>query len=231
MGRSASPHSAIVTVPLRQQVYERIEEMIVSGRAKPGDRLPETELAEVLEVSRGPVREALQLLERDGWVEMRPRHGAIVRRRSTREIEELLEVRRILEINAVRLAARDATAEQRSELQRLLRDADRAAQGKSVNRLLAANQLVHDFFTHSCGNGALDEIVHSLGRRLRWYTKRPSIGERAHGVLEEHRAIAAAILARDPEGAARAMNRHVMHDWAAYRPAIGVNIVAFEDVA
>ena len=205
--------------------------MIVSGLAKPGDRLPETELAEALQVSRGPVREALQMLAREGWVEVRPRHGAIVRRRSTRELEELLEVRRILEVNAVRLAARDATSEQRAELKRLLREAHKAARGKNLDDLLRANQLTHDAFTHICANSALDEIVHSLGRRLRWYTRRPSIGERALAVLEEHEQIAAAIFAYNPEAAARAMNSHILHDWDAYRQTIGLNIVAFEDVA
>lgn len=226
-----APTAKIATTPLRQQVYQRIEEMIVSGVAKPGDRLPETELAQALQVSRGPVREALQMLEREGWVEVRPRHGAIVRRRSTRELEELLEVRRILEVNAVRLAARYATSEQRAELKRLGQEARRAVRAKNLEALLRTNQLTHDAFTHICGNSALDEIVHSLGRRLRWYTRRPSIGERALTVLEEHEEIAAAILACNPEAAARAMNRHILRDWETYRQTIGINLVAFEDVA
>jgi len=224
------PSPTIRTVPLRQLVYQRIEDMIVNGVAKPGDRLPETELATVFEVSRGPVREALQLLECDGWVEVRPRHGAIVRRRSAREIEELLEVRRLLEVNAAHMAARDATGERRAELKRLQREARKAARSKNVEALLRANQAVHDAFTHACANAVLDEIVHSLGRRLRWYTKRPTIGERAHAVLDEHETIAAAILAHDPPGAARAMEAHIRNDWAAYGQAISINVAAFEDM-
>ena len=170
------------------------------------------------------------MLAREGWVEVRPRHGAIVRRRSTRELEELLEVRSILEVNAVRLAAREATSEQRAELKRLLREAHEAARGSNLDDLLRATQLTHDAFTHICTNSALDEIVHSLGRRLRWYTRRPSIGERALAVLEEHEQIATAIFAYNPEAAARAMNNHILHDWDAYRQTIGLNILAFEDV-
>jgi DNA-binding GntR family transcriptional regulator len=221
----------IMTVPLRQQVYNRIEEMIVSGRAKPGDRLPENDLADSLKVSRGPVREALQLLERDGWVEVRPRHGAIVRRRSIREIEDLLDVRRILEVNAVRLAAIAATDTARRGLDDLQQAADCHARNGAIEQLIVANQAVHDAFTTICGNASLAEIVHSLGRRLRWYTKRPSIGDRAQGVNDEHRAVVEAILARDADGAAAAMNRHVLADWETYRHAIGVNVAAFEDVA
>ena len=216
----------VESIPLRQHVYKRIEEMIVKGQAKPGDRLPEAELAKILSVSRGPVREALQLLERDGWVEVRPRHGAVVRRRTTREIEDLLEVRRVLEVHAARLAAKNEDKEGRARLKRLLAASDRAARQKDIERLLAANQAVHDAFPELCGNAALVEIVHSLGRRLRWYTKRPSIGDRAHAVLEEHRAIAQAIFDRSPDDAARAMNEHILGDWKSYKPTIAANFDA-----
>ncbi|MPZ89730.1 MAG: GntR family transcriptional regulator, partial [Nitriliruptorales bacterium] len=93
-------------VPLREQVYSTLEELILDGRLQPGQRLVETELASQLGVSRGPVREALQLLARDGWLDVHPRQGTYVRELLWQELENYFWVRSLLEVEAARLAAR-----------------------------------------------------------------------------------------------------------------------------
>ena len=76
----------IETLPLREHVYERLQEMLIARTLAPGDHLVEERLAGQLGVSRGPVREALQRLHRDGWITLRPRHGAFVNRPSTGQV-------------------------------------------------------------------------------------------------------------------------------------------------
>ncbi len=66
------------TPPLRHRIHEQLERLITTGSLAPGTRLVESELAQTLGVSRGPIREALQLLQRDGFIDLRPRQGAFV---------------------------------------------------------------------------------------------------------------------------------------------------------
>lgn len=91
---------------LREAVADEIREMIRSGELAPGERLLEDRLAELLEVSRNPVREAIRALEATGLVEVIPRRGAYVTRLDTDQAVELLELRAVLESYAAELAAR-----------------------------------------------------------------------------------------------------------------------------
>src|SRR5258708_13645752 len=96
-------------VPLRQSVYEALVELVVGGALRPGQHLVESELARQLGVSRQPVREALHRLEAEGWIDLRPSHGAFVHVPTDREVDQLLDVRELLEGATARLAARAAT--------------------------------------------------------------------------------------------------------------------------
>ena len=97
---------------LGQQVSAALEQQILAGMLAPGQRLNADELASEFGVSRIPVREALRSLNASGWIEIRPRHGAFVRRRSLREPEDLFHVRAMLEAEASRLAAKNRTEAQ-----------------------------------------------------------------------------------------------------------------------
>jgi DNA-binding transcriptional regulator YhcF (GntR family) len=97
--------------PLRQAVYDAIVDLIVNGTLQRGQHLVENELAEYLGVSRQPVREALQRLQTDGWIDLRPAQGAFVHTPSEDEVDQLLAVRTVLETYSARLAAENATPE------------------------------------------------------------------------------------------------------------------------
>ena len=83
----------IATSPLREHVYERLQELLISRTLAPGDHLVEERLASRLGVSRGPVREALQRLHRDGWITIRPRYGAFVNQPTAQQVHEFFEAR------------------------------------------------------------------------------------------------------------------------------------------
>src|SRR3954454_1772350 len=106
--------------PLREAVYDAIVELIVNETLKQGQHLVENELAEYLGVSRQPVREALQRLQTDGWVDLRPAQGAFVHSPTQEEAAQLLSVRAVLETHSAPGAALHATEEhvaRRGELQ------------------------------------------------------------------------------------------------------------------
>lgn len=212
----ALPPDPVESMPLWTQVYARLEKLIIEGRFRPGDRLPETELAKMLAVSRGPIREALQQLEREGWVQVRPRHGATVRRRTLREISEFFDMRRVLEVHAAKLAARTLSPEGEQTLRRLMKESFEAAASGDSKALMEANWAVHHTIPELSGSRALADTIHTLGRRVRWYTLTPRSWMRAPDVVKEHELIVDAILARDEIAAPRLMDAHIGNTWAAY---------------
>src|SRR6201987_1672664 len=92
-------------VPLRPSVYDALIDLIVGGDLRPGQNMVETELARQLGVSRQPIREALHRMEAEGWVDLRPSQGAFVHVPTEQEVDELLNVRALLETETARLAA------------------------------------------------------------------------------------------------------------------------------
>src|SRR5262245_58703453 len=98
--------------PLRESVYEALTEMIIAGTLHPGQHLVEVQLATMLGVSRQPIREALQRLHNEGWVDIRPGFGAMVHIPDEDEVDQLLSARAALESESARLAAGRATEEE-----------------------------------------------------------------------------------------------------------------------
>jgi DNA-binding GntR family transcriptional regulator len=194
--------------PLRHRVYEQLEDLIVTGAFPPGSRLVEGDLAQTLGVSRGPIREALQLLWRDGFVDLRPRQGAFVHVPTEKEVEDFFDIRRALESESARLAAQridDESAERlRSAVARAQDLLDRGEDPSVVRREVR----LHEEVTRAARNPLLAQMLASLGRRSRWYMSpfEPSLRRRAWG---EHESILEAILAGDPAAAETAMEAHI----------------------
>lgn len=213
-----SAHLEVVPLdapPLRFKVAERIERMIADGNLKPGDRLRESELASLLRVSRGPIREALQLLENDGWVEVRPRLGARVRERTMREVWEYFEVRSVLETHAAKLAATNMSETGRQHLANLMASCAEALSNANLDELREANRMVHRCITELGGNEALTELVRHLGRRVYAFTQRTP--HRTTEVFWEHRKIVDAIMAHDAEAVGKLMAEHSRMNWLSYQ--------------
>jgi DNA-binding GntR family transcriptional regulator len=204
-GEMAPPaHGATVTF-----IVERLREDILAGRLQPGARLVECELTLRFAVSRGPVREALRRLAAEGLIEHAPHRGAGVRRLSARAIRELFEIRAELEALAARLAAGcddDAARARFCESIRPIFDGRR----RQAPDYLSENAAFHDALMALAGNLQLRELATRLHL--------PLIMAQVGGVLtagaledsvREHRAIAEAVLRRDPETAAARMRAHL----------------------
>jgi DNA-binding GntR family transcriptional regulator len=195
------------TAPLRQQVYETLEELIIYGTLTPGQHLVEADLAKRLGVSRIPVREALQLLHSHGWVELRPRQGAFVHRPTLEEVDEAFTVRTLLEVESARIAAQNATAASVRELRKTARAGVKALAAGHEKDLVRLNSAFHTQVTALAGNRVLAEMIGRLDKRIRWYFA-PVARSRGRASWKEHDALIDALESGDSGKAARIMREH-----------------------
>ncbi len=224
---------------LSQRVSKHLAAEIRSGRYKPGDRLPpETELATQLGVSRTILREALASLKQDGILETRQGRGMIicapgnrsafrfsdvVETMSPSEANYLYEMRAILEADAAALAAKRLTPEDADKIRQYCAEMEEAV------RLNESGDLAHEAFNEAIAKASknmfLEEFLAFLHARLRKLSKELRLStmmnpDRAAHVLVEHKAIADAILAENPEEARASSLRHLRN--AADRAGLSI---------
>ncbi|MEO3814557.1 GntR family transcriptional regulator [Sphaerisporangium sp. B11E5] len=193
--------------PLRESVFDALLDLIVNRRLCPGSHLAESELADMLGVSRQPIREALQLLNAEGWVDLHPGHGAFVHVPTVREADQLLAVRALLETEAARLAAANHTDDGVAALRALCVLGTAAADAGDVPATVKLNGQFHTTVTVLSGNTVLREFCVQIGRRVRWYYA-PVARQRGRDSWREHAALADAIEAGDGERAGALMAAH-----------------------
>jgi DNA-binding GntR family transcriptional regulator len=211
-GRVGSRH-----VPLRAPVRDEICRQILDGTLSPGARLYEDQLASELGVSRNPVREALQSLAHEGFVDLEPRRGARVAVPDDERARHLFEVRLALEALVAELAATRRTDEQLAAIDAVVTEGQRALAADDMAPLPALNARYHSLLVDAAGNPLLSEILSGLIHQIQWlYTRR--VRERAMWSWDEHVAIAAAIAARDRDLARRLATEHIGKARDAYFP-------------
>lgn len=157
---------------ISETAYVSIQNMIVTGQLPGGAMISENELREQLDCGRTPIREALQRLKLEGFVEIHPRRGVLVTTIDVRQQLELLEVRRPLEITMVRLAALRADPEQRQRMQQLADELETAVRQNDRDRYFGINRLTHELEAAATQNAMLARSIgqiHSLSRRF-WYS-------------------------------------------------------------
>lgn len=201
-------------------VLETIEQLIVDGTLAPGEHLVETELATRLGVSRGPVREALHSLNRDGWVELRPRQGAFVRQPSDPEIDDFFQVRCLLEGECARLAAERVDGAGRDHLRELLGKGWAAVAVGDERELVAANTALHMAIADLAGSATLQELTHLLRKRSQWFFTPVSVARR-QTAWEEHEHVVQAIIDGRAEDAAEHLRTHIEGTRQIYKSLVG----------
>ena len=195
------------TAPLRQQAYETLEELIIFGLLTPGQHLVEAELAKRLGVSRIPVREALQLLHSNGWVELRQRQGAFVHRPTLQEVDEVFSVRTLLEVESARIAASNATKDSVRRLRRITKAGVKALAASDEEALVRLNSEFHAQVTALAGNRVLAEMTGRLDKRIRWYFASVA-RSRGAASWREHEELVDALESGDARRAAKTMRMH-----------------------
>lgn len=200
-----------------ESVYRRMRSDLLTGRIRPGERVTEQWAADHYRVSRTPVREACRRLAEEGLLTHRPRHGYSAPVIDRREIEELYEVRRALEVLAVRRAA--ATEGPRAPLVSLRRawEGDPAATGADV---VYRDEAFHVGLVRVGGNRSLAGLLDSINARIRLVRVYDFLdGERVRVTVEQHLGILEAVEERDAERAARLMDAHIAESAAVVHAA------------
>jgi DNA-binding GntR family transcriptional regulator len=195
-------------IPLSEAVFRSLCHALRIGFYRPGDRLREEEVAQRLKVSRTPVREALGRLMARGFVEPAGGRGLIVRTLDMAEVLELYAMREILEGAAARLAAQHASPPEIDALT----DLEEAFEARLDDpaEMARLNRAFHETIFRAARNRYLDSALQELqdGIALLGPTTFSRAGRPATAV-EEHRALIAAIAARDPDRAEKLARSHI----------------------
>lgn len=210
-----SAHRIDRPVPLRERVYQAMQELIISRQLKPGQHLVESELAELLGVSRQPIREALQLLSSEGWVDLSPGYGAFVHAPTDVEVDQLLAVRAALEGESARLAAEHAGVEGVARLRQLCAAGEAALAADDIDGMVSANAALHRLVTELSGNQVLLDFVSQVDRRVRWYYT-PIARHRGKKSWQEHAKLVDAIEKGDATTASKIMREHTERTRLSY---------------
>lgn len=203
---------------LADDVVDRLRRTIIEGHVGPGERLREERLASALDVSRGPVREALLQLEREGLVLRRRHRGAIVARLSRRDLEEVFSLRLALERLALHWAARQATEADCARMEEAIRRQSEELTG-DVSRRYAAQVDIefHDLVYEAARHERLLRFWHDLRPQVyvfllsRDYAGTP---EFACIMVRSHTLFVEVIRARDHERAEQVAEEHVRTSYA-----------------
>jgi DNA-binding GntR family transcriptional regulator len=195
--------------PLRDEAYDVLRRAILAGAFKPGDRIVEREVCERLGLSRSPVREAFRRLEQEGLLVV-SRQGLIVQSLSIEEVEELYQIRQQLEAMVARLAAQRCCAEQRIELQEILRGNEKAISAAQPEMASGEGVRFHEKLAEIAGNRRLADLLTAIGEEIqRFRNLYVHIPSRSQNALEEHRLIMEAVCAGDAERAGGLMFEHI----------------------
>ncbi len=211
MNVSPSGKSRKNGVSVREKTYEHLKSNIFAGRFAPGERLAEEHLAEELGVSRTPVREALHKLEQDGLIEPMESRGFCIPRDSSEEIEDLFELRTVLEGYTLRIICERITEEQISALEAIIDKAEEALRRQQIEEVFNWNTRFHD---------SLHDLVadkrrfHSMIVNMRKYVLRyrkdtlQNLGA-AKRASDGHRQILLALRLKESDLCERMMRTHI----------------------
>lgn len=198
----------VQSTSLTRLVVESIEEMILGGTLPPGSKLNEMALAQRFGVSRGPLREALRMLEESGLIRQEKNRGASVRKIGLAEAADIYDVRAGLDAVAGRLLAERITQVQLRALRRMT-DTMRQVKAGEVDRFHTLNLRFHDSLVEMAGNAVLTEQYRKLCKLLVLFRRRNLMAPMAIPMFaDEHSAIVDLLEAHDGPGAAEALYAH-----------------------
>lgn len=201
----------ISTATYKQQAYALLKDAILYRRLKVGQVYSQDGICNEFGISRTPVREALLELQKEGYINFRRGRGIEVVPITSKEAEEIVEMRAIIELAGSELAARRASPYQVARLLECLDEMRRHAHGGSSAELYKLDRQFHMALFESAGNKRLLDTVEMLRDQfLRFETLDAfSTPEKYNQVLEEHAGIYEAIAAGNPARAKEAMQRHL----------------------
>lgn len=203
---------------LHDEVAARLRERIFAGELAPGSFLDEVRLAQELEISRTPLREALKVLTVEGLVRHEPRRGCFVNEVTEQDLDEIFPVLALLEGRCAYEAAQNASDADIAALEDLHEKLAKYGKAKRINEYYETNFTIHEAIITLAGNRWLAMVIADLRKivKLARLQQLHAPG-RLEQSLSEHLAVFAALKARDPEGAEAAMRTHLQRQRGALR--------------
>ncbi len=197
---------------LGSQAYRELKRIILGRRVPPGGKLNEVELAGALGISRTPIREALNRLEKEGLVQILPQRGAFVVEFSPEDIHELFLIRENLEGLAAYLAAERMNEGALAKLSSLMQDFSEPYSEKDIQRYAREDFKFHQTIITLSGSRRLIGLVSTLHDQIRMF-RLTSLGlsGRMKASLQEHNQITKALRAGNCEEGERRMRQHIRH--------------------
>ncbi|MFD4903087.1 GntR family transcriptional regulator [Streptomyces sp. NPDC058411] len=193
------------------RAHHSLRRAIMHGDLRAGDPLSQVELARQLGVSRGPLREALRILQREGFVQQESQHRARVAAFSDEDLDELYAMRISLESLAIGIAVPRMSEEHLQGLDQLLQEMDDTASTGDVEQWECPHEKFHRALVHPSGPRLERELAllsdHATRYRMAFVSWNPL--EWQAGTSEQHRTIAEAVKARDASAAAHALAAHL----------------------
>lgn len=200
-------------LPYKHKVYAAIKKDILQGHYAPGDILNERRLSEELGISRTPVREALQMLEQDGWLKMETYKGAVVREFDPHYMRNLSRIRTALEVCALEEAVSNITEKDLEELARIQDMQKKTLEKFDVQSFITWDQQFHSYLYDLSQNQELIHLLRNYYDIFRFLGTQAvlSTEERRHSTLAEHQRILDSLKEGNDTEAVQALKAHMQN--------------------
>ena len=200
----------ISNAPISTSLLAKLQRDILTGKLKPGQKLTEQELCKEYDVSRTPIREALRQLEADGLVENILNRGSFVIGMSEQDYEDMFEMRKAYEIQAVEWAIERITDEEMDKLEETFEFMEFYTMRNDIEKMLVINSGFHQVIYEASHNRMLQKLLSSYQSYLK-YKGLEAVKDKDYltTVLAEHREIFRAIKEKDVKAGKLAMEVHI----------------------
>jgi len=206
---------------LHDEVVGRVRDMIIEGTLAPGSRVHEGQLGEALGISRTPLREALKYLASEGLLDLVAGRGAVVRRLSPKDVQDMLVVLSTLEALAGQLVCAHATDADIAEIAALHRQMMQFYAKRQRLDYYKYNQLIHTAIAEKSGNAFLAATHSTAQSRLKRIRFLGNAGaEKWSGAVAEHEEMIAALQRRDGQALAEVLQRHLDATWTRVKDSL-----------
>lgn len=194
---------------LQERVYNNLKSAIIRGEVESNTRLVEEELAARMQTSRTPVREAFQKLEKEGFLERRAKVGYAVKGLYENDVEELFEVRTVLDCYAGFLAAQRATAEDIRVMEEIVKKEKESLDKMDIDEFVSSDNQFHDCIYLASKDQRLYRLFNDIRDHMHRYRAFIlKFRRKPEHAVKAHEQIVAAIAARDPKKAEKFMRNH-----------------------
>ncbi len=195
---------------LRNEVYLSIKEAILTGEFAPGERISIGRLLQEIGFSPTPIREALLKLEHEGFVSRLPRGGFIISRFTQKDIDQIFDIRSLLESYAVGLAIQHIRKEDILWLERNIKESEQFIQKKELNKVSKLNTEFHDYLNRLSENERLLSIINELRDQIFQYRSAIlRVPLKAKISIEHHKKMVDAIKKRDVQLLKKLAQEHI----------------------